>query len=101
MPDSITSFGLFSRVDFLPTVPYKGALHHGPNAALQKRPPCDVLLAADRRGARPCRPQRSREDTPSMVTSWEGDTQPGWWNSAVRLARSVDAMSDGRLRITV
>jgi TRAP-type mannitol/chloroaromatic compound transport system substrate-binding protein len=37
----------------------------------------------------------------SMVTSWEGETQPGWWNGALRLAGSVGAMSDGRLRINV
>jgi len=42
--------------------------------------------------------QGTRELT--MVTSWDKDS-PGWWDSAVRLAQSVAAISDGRLRIIV
>jgi TRAP-type mannitol/chloroaromatic compound transport system substrate-binding protein len=36
----------------------------------------------------------------TMVTSWTVD-MPGWWTSAVRLADSIAAMSDGRLKIKV
>jgi TRAP-type mannitol/chloroaromatic compound transport system substrate-binding protein len=42
--------------------------------------------------------QGSKELT--MVTSWTID-MPGWWTSAVRLADSIAAMSDGRLKIKV
>jgi TRAP-type mannitol/chloroaromatic compound transport system substrate-binding protein len=36
-----------------------------------------------------------------MVTSWTIELQPGWGESAERLARSITAMSDGRLKVTV
>jgi len=36
----------------------------------------------------------------TMVTSWAAGA-PGWWDSAVRLARSVATLSDGRLKIKV
>jgi TRAP-type mannitol/chloroaromatic compound transport system substrate-binding protein len=36
----------------------------------------------------------------SLATAWS-DGSPGWWDSAVRLARSVDALSDGRIKIKV
>jgi TRAP-type mannitol/chloroaromatic compound transport system substrate-binding protein len=34
-----------------------------------------------------------------MVTDWDTN-QPGWWLSAVRLAQSITAISDGRLKVT-
>jgi TRAP-type mannitol/chloroaromatic compound transport system substrate-binding protein len=36
-----------------------------------------------------------------MVTSWTKELQPGWGDSADRLARSIAAMSGGRLKVTV
>jgi TRAP-type mannitol/chloroaromatic compound transport system substrate-binding protein len=36
----------------------------------------------------------------SLATAW-AEGSPGWWDSAVRLARSVDALSDGRIKIKV
>ncbi len=36
----------------------------------------------------------------SMVTDWDTN-QPGWWLSAVRLAQSIGAMSEGRLKVNV
>src|SRR5215472_3622699 len=36
-----------------------------------------------------------------MATSWTIELQPGWGESAERLARSITAMSDGRLKVTV
>ena len=36
-----------------------------------------------------------------MVTSWTKEIQPGWGDSADRLAASITAMSDGRLKVTV
>ena len=36
-----------------------------------------------------------------MVTSWTIELQPGWGESADRLAQSITAMSDGRLKVTV
>jgi TRAP-type mannitol/chloroaromatic compound transport system substrate-binding protein len=35
-----------------------------------------------------------------MVTSWTVELQPGWGESADRLANSITAMSDGRLNVT-
>jgi TRAP-type mannitol/chloroaromatic compound transport system substrate-binding protein len=36
-----------------------------------------------------------------MVTSWTKELQPGWGDSADRLARSITAISEGRLKATV
>jgi len=36
-----------------------------------------------------------------MVTSWTVELQPGWGESADRLAQSITAMSDNRLKVTV
>jgi len=36
----------------------------------------------------------------TMVTSWQAEA-PGWWTSAVRLSKSIAAMSGGRLKINV
>jgi TRAP-type mannitol/chloroaromatic compound transport system substrate-binding protein len=36
----------------------------------------------------------------TMVTAWLGGS-PGWWDSAVRLAKSIATLSDGRLSIKV
>ena len=36
-----------------------------------------------------------------MVTSWTTELQPGWGESADRLARSITAMSDNRVKVTV
>jgi TRAP-type mannitol/chloroaromatic compound transport system substrate-binding protein len=36
-----------------------------------------------------------------MVTSWNTELQPGWGESADRLARSITAMSDNRVKVTV
>jgi TRAP-type mannitol/chloroaromatic compound transport system substrate-binding protein len=36
-----------------------------------------------------------------MVTSWTVELQPGWGESADRLARSITAISDGTLNVTV
>jgi TRAP-type mannitol/chloroaromatic compound transport system substrate-binding protein len=36
-----------------------------------------------------------------MVTSWSKELQPGWGESADRLAQSITAMSDGRLKVAV
>jgi TRAP-type mannitol/chloroaromatic compound transport system substrate-binding protein len=36
-----------------------------------------------------------------MVTSWSIELQPGWGESADRLAQSITAMSDNRLKVTV
>jgi TRAP-type mannitol/chloroaromatic compound transport system substrate-binding protein len=36
----------------------------------------------------------------TLVTTWTTD-MPGWWTSAVRLAASIAALSDGRLKIKV
>jgi TRAP-type mannitol/chloroaromatic compound transport system substrate-binding protein len=37
----------------------------------------------------------------NMVTSWTKELQPGWGESADRLARSITAMSDSRVRVIV
>jgi TRAP-type mannitol/chloroaromatic compound transport system substrate-binding protein len=37
----------------------------------------------------------------TLVTSWTVDLQPGWGESAERLARSITAMSGERLKVTV
>ncbi len=36
----------------------------------------------------------------SLATAWPAGA-PGWWDSAIRLARSVDSLSDGRIKIKV
>lgn len=36
----------------------------------------------------------------SLATAWAADS-PGWWDSAVRLAKTVDTLSDGHLKIKV
>jgi TRAP-type mannitol/chloroaromatic compound transport system substrate-binding protein len=36
-----------------------------------------------------------------MATSWTIELQPGWGESADRLAQSITAISDGRLKVTV
>jgi len=36
-----------------------------------------------------------------MATSWTTVLQPGWGESADRLAQSITAMSDNRLKVTV
>jgi TRAP-type mannitol/chloroaromatic compound transport system substrate-binding protein len=36
-----------------------------------------------------------------MVTSWTVELQPGWGESAERLARSITTMSNGRVEVTV
>ncbi len=36
----------------------------------------------------------------SVATAWDADS-PGWWDSAVRLARTVDTLSDGRLKLKI
>lgn len=34
----------------------------------------------------------------TLATAW-ADASPGWWDSAVRLAKTIDTLSDGRLKI--
>jgi TRAP-type mannitol/chloroaromatic compound transport system substrate-binding protein len=36
-----------------------------------------------------------------IATSWTAELQPGWGESADRLAQSITAMSDNRLKVTV
>src|SRR4029077_17945191 len=36
-----------------------------------------------------------------IATSWTTELQPGWGESADRLAQSINAMSDNRLKVTV
>jgi TRAP-type mannitol/chloroaromatic compound transport system substrate-binding protein len=35
-----------------------------------------------------------------LATAWPADS-PGWWDSAVRLAKTIETLSDGRLKIKV
>jgi TRAP-type mannitol/chloroaromatic compound transport system substrate-binding protein len=64
----------------------------------------DVLLGATAAIASTstlCAPsiaQGRRELT--LATAWSADS-PGWWDSAVRLAKTINTLSDGRLNIKV